>query len=76
MNATSFNGRGFNRGYDRGCGRGRYNCNHSYNKNTNNHQKWMNNEEIQVEVSKWSVRSKKSENRINRINLKNRLNFE
>ena len=45
MNATSFNGRG--RGRVRGYGIGYYNRNHSYNKNIGNHQKWVNNEQIQ-----------------------------
>ena len=49
VNVTSFNGcgRGFGRGYERGHGKGRYNRNHSNNKNTGNHQKWVNNKEIQ-----------------------------
>ena len=54
VNAASFNGHSFS--YSRDCehghghGRGRYNHNHSYNKITGNHQKWVNNKEIQEKM--------------------------
>ena len=47
VNATSFNDRGRDFGCGRGHGRGHYNRNYSYNKNTGNHHKWVNNKEIQ-----------------------------
>ena len=53
MNAASFNGHSFGHGRDRRHGRGK-GYNHNYNKNTSNHQKWVNNKEIQEKDKKWT----------------------
>ena len=53
VNAASFNGHSFGHGRDRRHGRGK-GYNHNYNKNTSNHQKWVNNKEIQEKDKKWT----------------------
>lgn len=57
--ATSFNGRGRGSSHGCGCGRGRcrHNRNHSYNKYTDNHQKWENNTEIQEKDGRQSKKN-------------------